>query len=87
MRRKEENARKTYQGRYCKHFFCERIQQNRCCADCWIGRTGNCIEEQGPCLNEPSRCGLEDVEELERVKEARKEIARERKRKLEHLRN
>lgn len=43
-------------GRYCKRFYCDDRGDRICCADCYLRRDcGN------PCLNHPSRCGLEDV--------------------------
>lgn len=41
--------------RRCKNFNCDRRHGNYCCADC--GYRTTC---KNPCLNDPSRCGLED---------------------------
>lgn len=43
--------------RRCKNFNCDRRHGNYCCADC--GYRTTC---KNPCLNDPSRCGLEDKE-------------------------
>ena len=46
--------------RYCKTFYCDDVGERLCCASCRFRRDcGN------PCLNHPSRCGLEDVRETE----------------------
>lgn len=42
------------QTRQCMQFYCFRVQQQRCCADC--PHRSDCPD---PCLNDPSRCGLE----------------------------
>lgn len=43
--------------RRCKNFNCDRLHGHYCCADCeWRATCKN------PCLNDPSRCGLEDTE-------------------------
>lgn len=43
--------------RYCKRFFCDHLGDRFCCAACrYRADCGN------PCLNHPSRCGLEDTE-------------------------
>ena len=42
-------------ARYCRQFYCDERGDRYCCADCYRRRDcGN------PCLNHPSRCGLED---------------------------
>ena len=41
--------------RMCSRFYCELLQGKFCCADC--GHSHRCVN---PCLNDPSRCGLED---------------------------
>ena len=44
--------------RYCKTFYCDDVGERLCCASCRFRRDcGN------PCLNHPSRCGLEDLRE------------------------
>lgn len=43
--------------RYCKRFYCDALGDRICCASCrYRADCGN------PCLNHPSRCGLEDTE-------------------------
>lgn len=43
--------------RYCRTFFCDHVGDRICCAACrWRKDCTN------PCLNHPSRCGLEDAE-------------------------
>lgn len=44
------------QIRYCKTFFCKVRSGWYCCADC--RERGDCPD---PCLNHPSRCGLENI--------------------------
>lgn len=42
-------------ARFCRQFYCADRGDRYCCADCYLRRDcGN------PCLNHPSRCGLED---------------------------
>ena len=42
-------------ARFCRQFYCDERGDRYCCADCYLRRDcGN------PCLNHPSRCGLED---------------------------
>ena len=44
--------------RYCRIFYCDDVGERLCCASCRFRRDcGN------PCLNHPSRCGLEDLRE------------------------
>lgn len=43
-----------YQGRYCTIFYCDKVRECRCCADC----PKPCSHA---CQNDPSRCGLEDT--------------------------
>lgn len=50
-----------YIGRYCTWFYCATVGDKRCCVDCWRNRTGRCDD---PCLNDPERCRLEDVDRL-----------------------
>lgn len=45
-----------YHGRYCSIFYCDRHHGSRCCADCWHKKHHKC---KNPCLNDPSRCGME----------------------------
>ena len=42
--------------RYCKRFYCDHMGERICCASCRYRR--DC---DNPCLNHPSRCGLEDL--------------------------
>ena len=42
--------------RYCKRFYCDHMGERICCAGCRYRR--DC---DNPCLNHPSRCGLEDL--------------------------
>lgn len=47
--------------RYCQTFYCDDMGERICCCSCpWVRDCGN------PCLNHPSRCGLEDVKKRER---------------------
>ena len=42
-------------ARFCRQFYCDERGDRYCCTDCYLRRDcGN------PCLNHPSRCGLED---------------------------
>ena len=41
--------------RMCQRFYCDFRGDRFCCADC--GFSHHCVN---PCLNDPSRCGLED---------------------------
>ena len=41
--------------RMCSRFYCDERGDRFCCADC--GHSHRCVN---PCLNDPSRCGLED---------------------------
>lgn len=51
--------------RMCSRFYCDQRGDRYCCRDCWFrDRCGN------PCLNDPSRCKLEDVRELNRSEKA-----------------
>lgn len=43
--------------KYCKRFHCDHKGERVCCASCRKKKT--C---KNPCLNHPSRCGLEDKE-------------------------
>jgi len=43
--------------RRCKNFNCDHLRGRYCCADCRYRTT--C---KNHCLNDPSRCGLEDTE-------------------------
>ena len=48
--------------RFCKTFPCETMGDRVCCCSCPLVKDcGN------PCLNHPSRCGLEDVKRKERI--------------------
>lgn len=42
-------------ARFCSRFYCDQRGDRYCCADCYLRR--DCAN---PCLNHPSRCGLED---------------------------
>ena len=42
--------------RYCKVFMCDARGDRYCCADCY--QRADCAN---PCLNHPSRCGLENT--------------------------
>lgn len=43
--------------RYCKNFYCDQMGERICCVSCpWVKDCSN------PCLNHPSRCGLENVD-------------------------
>lgn len=42
-------------ARYCTRFYCDQRGDRHCCSDCYLRR--DCAN---PCLNHPSRCGLED---------------------------
>ena len=42
--------------RMCSRFYCGWRGDRYCCRDCWNLR--DCVN---PCLNDPSRCGLEDA--------------------------
>ena len=48
--------REVKPARWCKTFHCNARGDRYCCADCWM-RT-DCPD---PCLNHPSRCGLENT--------------------------
>ncbi len=74
--RQIRGGNKKYSGRYCKSFYCDRVNQRRCCADCWRKRAGKC---DNFCLNDPSRCKLEDREAFKAEQERRAEIVRERR--------
>ena len=41
--------------RMCQRFYCDYRGDRYCCRDCW--HNAYCTN---PCLNDPSRCGLED---------------------------
>ena len=43
--------------RYCKRFYCDEQRERICCSSCRVRR--DCAN---PCLNHPSRCGLENIE-------------------------
>lgn len=48
--------------RYCSRFYCDYRGDRYCCADChYLG----C---RWPCLNDPSRCRLEDKERREQMR-------------------
>lgn len=52
--------------RYCRIFYCDDVGERLCCASCRFRRDcGN------PCLNHPSRCGLEDLRETDGEARAR----------------
>ena len=51
--------------RYCRNFYCDQMGERICCSSCpWVRDCSN------PCLNHPSRCGLEDKEKAEREGDA-----------------
>ena len=52
--------------RFCSRFHCDHMGDRYCCATCFWRET--C---PNPCLNHPSRCGLEDAARR-REAEARK---------------
>lgn len=43
--------------RMCSRFHCDKRGDRYCCADCIERKRDRC---RNPCLNDPSRCGLED---------------------------
>lgn len=45
--------------RFCKRFYCDERHERICCADCFLRR--DCAN---PCLNHPTRCGLEDKDHV-----------------------
>lgn len=47
--------------RFCKTFYCDNMGDRICCSSCPWRR--DCSD---PCLNHPSRCGLEDTKKRER---------------------
>ena len=46
----------VYKGRYCARFYCDKVRERRCCADCWRRKARKC---RRACQNDPSRCGLQ----------------------------
>lgn len=42
--------------RMCQRFYCDWRGDRYCCRDCW-----HLTDCDNPCLNDPSRCKLEDV--------------------------
>lgn len=54
----EESSKREYAGRYCSIFYCDRHRERRCCADCWHKKHRKC---KNPCLNDPTRCGLQHM--------------------------
>lgn len=44
-------------SRYCRTFMCDYRGDRYCCADCY--QRADC---PNPCLNHPSRCGLENTD-------------------------
>lgn len=48
---------KAYRGRYCTRFYCDKVRERRCCADCWRRVRRKC---RNACQNDPSRCGLQN---------------------------
>ncbi len=61
---------REYRGRYCTVFYCEKVVDHRCCADCRLRKNGKC---RNPCRNHPARCKLEDVSRrMERASEKEK---------------
>lgn len=55
--------------RMCQRFYCDWRGDRYCCRDCW--HLQDC---ENPCLNDPSRCGLEDLSG--RVRRSELEIAK-----------
>lgn len=53
----EEAMKQVKNPRYCRTFHCDARGDRYCCADCWM--RADC---PNPCLNHPSRCGLENKE-------------------------
>lgn len=51
----QEVAAAVKTQRMCSRFHCDYRGDRYCCADCWSRKY--C---ENPCLNDPSRCGLED---------------------------
>lgn len=51
----QEVAATVKTQRMCSRFHCDYRGDRYCCADCWSRKY--C---ENPCLNDPSRCGLED---------------------------
>ena len=56
--------------RYCKKFFCGQVADRVCCASCPWRR--DCSD---PCLNHPSRCGLEHVSRRDGPDAVKKEVS------------
>ena len=57
--------------RYCKTFYCDDVGERLCCASCRFRRDcGN------PCLNHPSRCGLEDLREASAKRRGGRDLIR-----------
>ena len=54
--------------RYCNVFYCDRRRDFLCCTTCQS--RGRC---RNRCLNDPCRCGLEDVTRRRKKKEAERE--------------
>lgn len=49
--------KKKKEPRMCSRFHCDKRGDRYCCADCVERKRDRC---RNPCLNDPSRCGLED---------------------------
>ena len=47
----------VWNGRRCGHFYCTAWEDSVCCADCPLDIKMEC---KCSCLNDPSRCALED---------------------------
>ena len=43
-------------SRYCKRFYCTERGERYCCVTCFLRQFCD-----NPCLNHPTRCGLEDT--------------------------
>ena len=50
--------------KYCNVFYCEKRREYLCCATCQS--RGRC---KNRCLNDPSRCGLEDLHRTDKKEE------------------
>ena len=62
--------------RMCSRFHCDYRGDRYCCADCW-----NRHDCSNRCLNDPSRCRLEDVGTRIRMQEVSKINMEQKRRK------
>lgn len=53
---------RAYAGRKCSRFYCYRVRERRCCADCVMAKKKSCKK---PCQNHPDKCGLVEQREKE----------------------